>query len=133
MGMYLMRQIGSRGAYANPILPDFMVFLNCKELPWYWYGFDMFWFAGIMVLLAPKLLVPDEPTEGIQPSIMKDIGHAIRYLRDTGGMAILLVEQYLDFCRELAGQVYIMDRGEIVRGGGAADLDRPEVRRHLMV
>ena len=56
MGMYLMRQIGSRGVYANPILPDFMVFLNWKELPWYWYGFDMFWFAAIMVMLVPGLL-----------------------------------------------------------------------------
>ena len=75
----------------------------------------------------------DEPTESIQPSIIKDIGNAIRYLRDTSGMAILLVEQYLDFCRELAGHVYIMDRGEIVHSGEAADLDRPEVRKHLMV
>ena len=49
MGMYLMRQIGSRGVYGNPILPDFMVFLNYPELPWYWYGFDMFWFAALMV------------------------------------------------------------------------------------
>src|ERR1700681_1501260 len=56
MGMYLMRQIGSRGVYGNPILPDFMVFLNWKELPWYWYGFDMFWFAAIMVLAVPGLL-----------------------------------------------------------------------------
>jgi urea transport system permease protein len=56
MGMYLMRQIGSRGVYADPILPDFMVFLNYKELPWFWYGFDMFWFAAIMVVLAPATL-----------------------------------------------------------------------------
>ena len=56
MGMYLMRQIGSRGVYANPILPDFMVFLNWPKLPWYWYGFDMFWFAALMVLLVPGLL-----------------------------------------------------------------------------
>lgn len=56
MGMYLMRQIGSRGVYANPILPDFMVFLNWKELPWYWLGFDMFWFAAIMIVLVPGLL-----------------------------------------------------------------------------
>ncbi|MFT3941366.1 urea ABC transporter permease subunit UrtC [Rhodopseudomonas sp.] len=56
MGMYLMRQIGTRGVYANPTLPDFMVFLNWKELPWYWYGFDMFWFAAVMVLLVPGLL-----------------------------------------------------------------------------
>ena len=85
------------------------------------------------LVMKPRLLVLDEPTEGIQPSIIKDIGHAIRYLRDTAGMTILLVEQYLDFCRELADHVYIMDRGEIVHSGPAADLDRPEVRRHLMV
>ena len=56
MGMYLMRQIGSRGVYGNPILPDFMVFLNWKTLPWYWHGFDHFWFAAIMVLVVPGLL-----------------------------------------------------------------------------
>ncbi|BCJ91515.1 ABC transporter permease [Terrihabitans soli] len=56
MGMYLMRQIGTRGVYADPILPDFMVFLNYKELPWFWYGFDMFWFAMIMVILVPAIL-----------------------------------------------------------------------------
>ena len=57
MGMYLMRQIGTRGVYAHPALPDFMVFLNWKELPWYWYGFDMFWFACVMVMVVPGLLV----------------------------------------------------------------------------
>ncbi|HVY20748.1 MAG TPA: urea ABC transporter permease subunit UrtC [Bauldia sp.] len=56
MGMYLMRQIGTRGVYADPVLPDFMVFLNWKALPWYWYGFDHFWFAAIIVLLAPGIL-----------------------------------------------------------------------------
>ncbi|TIU84256.1 MAG: urea ABC transporter permease subunit UrtC, partial [Mesorhizobium sp.] len=56
MGMYLMRQIGSRGVYGNPLLPDFMVFLNYKELPWFWFGFDHFWFAAIMVLAVPGLL-----------------------------------------------------------------------------
>jgi urea transport system permease protein len=56
MGMYLMRQIGTRGVYGNPILPDFMVFLNWKELPWFWYGFDMFPFAIVMALFAPGLL-----------------------------------------------------------------------------
>jgi urea transport system ATP-binding protein len=85
------------------------------------------------LVTQPRLLVLDEPTEGIQPSIIKDIGHAIRFLRDTAGMTILLVEQYLDFCRALADHVYIMDRGEVVHSGPAADLDRPEVRRHLMV
>ncbi|TAJ38413.1 MAG: urea ABC transporter permease subunit UrtC, partial [Reyranella sp.] len=56
MGMYLMRQIGSRGVYGNPLLPDFMVFLNYKELPWFWYGFNHFWFAMIMVVVIPSLL-----------------------------------------------------------------------------
>ncbi|PZU23430.1 MAG: urea ABC transporter permease subunit UrtC [Shinella sp.] len=56
MGMYLMRQIGSRGVYGDPVLPDFMVFLNWKELPWFWHGFDMFWFAMLMVVLVPGLL-----------------------------------------------------------------------------
>jgi urea transport system permease protein len=55
MGMYLMRQIGERGVYGNA-LPDFMVFLNWKELPWFWYGFDMFWFAALMVIVVPGLL-----------------------------------------------------------------------------
>ena len=56
MGMYLMRQIGERGVYGDPILPDFMVFLNWQELPWYWHGFDMFYFAMFWVLAAPGLL-----------------------------------------------------------------------------
>jgi urea transport system permease protein len=56
MGMYLMRQIGTRGVYAHPVLPDFMVFLNWKELPWFWYGFDLFPFAIVMALFAPGLL-----------------------------------------------------------------------------
>ena len=56
MGMYLMRQIGTRGVYAHPVLPDFMVFLNWSELPWFWYGFDRVWFAFLMVLLVPGVL-----------------------------------------------------------------------------
>ena len=56
MGMYLMRQIGARGVYGNPMLPDFMVFLNWQKLPWYWYGFDMFPFAALMVIVVPGLL-----------------------------------------------------------------------------
>ena len=88
---------------------------------------------GRAMVTRPKILVLDEPTEGIQPSIIKDIGRAIRYLRDSTGMAILLVEQYLDFCRELADYVYIMDRGEIVHQGMAETLDTPAARRHLTV
>jgi urea transport system permease protein len=56
MGMYLMRQIGSRGVYGDPILPDFMVFLNWKSLPWFWYGFNHFWFAAVMMVLVPAVL-----------------------------------------------------------------------------
>ena len=88
---------------------------------------------GRALVTRPKLLVLDEPTEGIQPSIIKDIGRAIRFLRESAGITILLVEQYLDFCRELADQVFIMDRGEIVHQGEASDLDRVDVRKHLTV
>src|SRR6478672_9192850 len=56
MGMYLMRQIGTRGVYGNPILPDFMVFLNYPKLPWFWHGFDSFWFAAPMIVIVPSLL-----------------------------------------------------------------------------
>jgi urea transport system ATP-binding protein len=88
---------------------------------------------GRALVTRPKVLVLDEPTEGIQPSIIKDIGRALEFLRDKKGMTILLVEQYLDFCRELADDIYIMDRGEIQHSGPASDLDLPEVRRHLTV
>ena len=88
---------------------------------------------GRALVTRPKVLVLDEPTEGIQPSIIKDIGRALQYLRDQKGISILLVEQYLDFCRELADKVYIMDRGEIVHEGAAESLDDPEVRKHLTV
>src|SRR5918993_5432410 len=78
-----------------------------------------------------RLLALDEPTEGIQPSIIKDIGRAVRHLKKAAGIAILLVEQYLHFARELADRVYVMDRGAIVHCGPAADLDDGAVRRHL--
>ncbi|WP_099866791.1 urea ABC transporter ATP-binding subunit UrtE [Pararhizobium haloflavum] len=88
---------------------------------------------GRALVTRPKILVLDEPTEGIQPSIIKDIGRAIRYLRDSAGLAIVLVEQYLDFCRELADRVTIMDRGQVVHHGPAEDLDRADIRAHLTV
>ena len=88
---------------------------------------------GRALVIRPKLLILDEPTEGIQPSIIKDIGRALQFLRDEMKMTILLVEQYLDFCRELADDIYIMDRGEIRHSGPASDLDKPEVRRYLTV
>lgn len=88
---------------------------------------------GRALVTRPRLLVLDEPTEGIQPSIIKDIGRAISWLRTKGDMAILLVEQYFDFVRELADTFAIMDRGEIVLSGTQGDMDSPEVRRHLTV
>ena len=88
---------------------------------------------GRALVTRPRLLALDEPTEGIQPSIIRDIGRAIRYLRGRGDMAILLVEQYLDFARELADRFYVLDRGAVAAEGPAADLDAPEVRRLLTV
>ena len=87
---------------------------------------------GRALVTRPKLLVLDEPTEGIQPSIIKDIARAITWLRQKGGMAILLVEQYFDFVKELADTFAVMDRGEIVVSGTRAELD-DSVRRHLTV
>ncbi|WP_421726714.1 urea ABC transporter ATP-binding subunit UrtE [Bauldia sp.] len=81
----------------------------------------------------PRLLVLDEPTEGIQPSIIKDIGRAIRWLRDQGTMAILLVEQYFDFVHELADTFAVMDRGQIVLSGNRDAMDPETVRGHLTV
>ena len=88
---------------------------------------------GRALAMQPKLLILDEPTEGIQPSIIKDIEHAIRALAATGEMAILLVEQYYDFARSLADQYLVMERGEIVRRGAGADMERDGVRKLLAV
>jgi urea transport system ATP-binding protein len=85
------------------------------------------------LVTRPRLLVLDEPTEGIQPSIIKEIGRAIAYLRDKGGMAILLVEQYFEFARDLADRFAVMDRGEIVMSGEKSQMDEAHVRRHLTV
>lgn len=85
------------------------------------------------LVTRPKLLVLDEPTEGIQPSIIKDIGRAISWLRDQGTMAIVLVEQYFEFARDLADDYAVMDRGEVVLSGTGADLSETEVRRYLTV
>ena len=85
------------------------------------------------LVTRPKLLVLDEPTEGIQPSIIKDIGRAIAWLRDQGTMAIVLVEQYFEFARDLADTYAVMDRGEVVLAGSGADLSETEVRRYLTV
>jgi urea transport system ATP-binding protein len=88
---------------------------------------------GRALVMRPKLLVLDEPTEGIQPSIIKDIGRAIAYLRQTGEMAIVLVEQYFDFAKELADRIFIMDRGEVVLSGDTSALNEQAVRRYLTV
>jgi len=85
------------------------------------------------LVTRPKLLVLDEPTEGIQPSIIKDIGRAIEYLRSRGGIAILLVEQYLDFARELADSFAVMDRGQIVMSGSRDAMHEAELRRLMAV
>ncbi|EFL89293.1 urea ABC transporter ATP-binding subunit UrtE [Ahrensia sp. R2A130] len=87
---------------------------------------------GRALVLRPKLLVLDEPTEGIQPSIIKDIGRALVSLRDQG-ITILLVEQYLDFCREIGDHITIMDRGQIVHAGAPESLDQERVRAFLTV
>jgi urea transport system ATP-binding protein len=88
---------------------------------------------GRALAMGPKLLVLDEPTEGIQPSIIKDIERAIRRLAAEGEMAILLVEQYYDFARSLADQYLVMERGEIIARGAGADMDRDNVRALLAV
>ncbi|HUN39205.1 MAG TPA: urea ABC transporter ATP-binding subunit UrtE [Acetobacteraceae bacterium] len=85
------------------------------------------------LVMRPKLLVLDEPTEGIQPSIIKDIGRVIALLRAQGEMAILLVEQYYDFAQELAQAIAVMDRGDIVLYGPRDALDEADVRRRLSV
>lgn len=85
------------------------------------------------LVTRPKLLVLDEPTEGIQPSIIKDIGRAIRFLRERGQMGILLVEQYFDFAHELADTISVMTRGEIVVSGNAAELEPEVIKRHLTI
>jgi urea transport system ATP-binding protein len=88
---------------------------------------------GRALVMRPKLLLLDEPTEGIQPSIIKDIGRAIAYLRGLGQMAIILVEQYLDFARELGDQFAVMDRGAIVYACTRADMDEAALKRALAI
>jgi urea transport system ATP-binding protein len=88
---------------------------------------------GRALAMTPKLLVLDEPTEGIQPSIIKDIERAIRRLAAEGEMAILLVEQYYDFARSLADRYVVLSRGEVIKAGRGADMERDGVRDHLTV
>lgn len=81
----------------------------------------------------PRLLILDEPTEGIQPNVIKDIGLVIRHLARDRGIGVVLVEQYFDWARELADAMAVMVRGEVVVAGATASLDIAEVRRHLTV
>ena len=83
--------------------------------------------------MRPRLLLLDEPTEGIQPSIIKDIGRAISYLRDARQMAIVLVEQYLDFARELGDNFAVMDRGAIVYSCDRETLDEGALKRAMAI
>ena len=85
------------------------------------------------LVTRPRLLVLDEPTEGIQPSIIKDIGRTISYLRGRGDMAILLVEQYFDFAKELADRWYVMERGEVSLAGTRETMDETEIRRRMSI
>ena len=85
------------------------------------------------LVTRPKMLVLDEPTEGIQPSIIKDIGRTIRYLKERGDMAIVLVEQYFDFAKELADRFYVMERGQVVLSGTRATLNENEVKALMVV
>lgn len=88
---------------------------------------------GRALLTGPRLLVLDEPTEGIQPSIVLEIEAALRRIRESLGVAILLVEQYLDFARRLADTYVVMAKGEIVARGEALDLEPETLRRHLAI
>jgi urea transport system ATP-binding protein len=88
---------------------------------------------GRALAMGPKLLILDEPTEGIQPSIIKDIERAIRALAQSGEMAILLVEQYYDFARSLADQYLVMERGEIIMRGRGDDMEKDGVLAALAV
>lgn len=85
------------------------------------------------LVTRPSLLILDEPTEGIQPSIIKDIGRVIRILAERGDMAILLVEQFFEFARDLADDYAVMDRGAVVLSGTGKDMVEEDVRRYLTV
>jgi len=88
---------------------------------------------GRALAAGPKLLILDEPTEGIQPSIIKDIGRVIRMLADRQTMAIVLVEQYYDFAAELADQYLVMERGEIIARGRGATMQADGVRKLMAI
>jgi urea transport system ATP-binding protein len=88
---------------------------------------------GRALVMRPRLLLLDEPTEGIQPSIIKDIGRAITYLRDLGTIAIVLIEQYLDFARELGDHFAVMERGAIVYATDRASMDEGALKRAMAI
>ncbi len=88
---------------------------------------------GRALAMRPKILILDEPTEGIQPSIIKDIERAIRKLTESGEMAILLVEQYYDFAKSLADHYVVLSRGEVVARGEGSQMDADNVRARLAV
>lgn len=85
------------------------------------------------LLAEPQLIIFDEPTEGIQPSVIKDIGRVIALLKQRGDMAIVLCEQYFDFARELADEFIVLSRGSVVASGKAEQMDGEDVKRHLAV
>lgn len=88
---------------------------------------------GRALLTEPKILILDEPTEGIQPNIIDQIGHAIRLLREEDGMSILLVEQYLDFCKEFGDSYSILERGRVAASGAMVDLSEAVIKEFLTV
>ncbi len=88
---------------------------------------------GRALMMRPRLLILDEPTEGIQPSIIKDIRRAIEYLRGKGEMAILVVEQYFDFARRLGDRFALLERGSIVMSGDRAALQGDDVRQRIAI
>ena len=88
---------------------------------------------GRALAMSPRILLLDEPTEGIQPSIIKDIGSAIKTLAKRGDMAIVLVEQYYEFAKDLADQYIVLQRGEIIKSGAGSSMDCDDVRQYLAV
>lgn len=85
------------------------------------------------MIMRPRVLLLDEPTEGIQPNIIQQIGHVITYLRDKGDMAIILVEQYFDFAYRIADQFYVLKRGLVSMQGGKTELNREDLRKAVSV
>jgi urea transport system ATP-binding protein len=83
------------------------------------------------MVASPKLLILDEPTEGIQPSVISLIGKVLQALKEEGGVSMLLVEQYIEFASKLADSYYVMEKGSIVMHGTAAELDKEAIKPYL--